>query len=413
MASEAAALADRLCGELRAVRALLPVQEQGASAMARGLAIDRATCQRIVAAISRRATGPESLLQFPGVAGMRHFVAAVARRPEAARDRGVIAAVGAAIDRYEAFLREVGGSQRRLRERIESAHPLGARARGPDDVVAREALFRAAVGLTGRWSEVSAMCHVIRPVPGQPELTESARVRALIGHTAGERALPLEVAETAGLRSTDSGPAFLTLDKAPEIGSTPNSLIEGFCSRPLPRITSHSWGASTVQVVDLPDDHRRAPADIVVGHRAGANARHPATLNPPVGEICAIQNVASRHLIFDTFLHREIARGCFPSLEVHQWMPGVGRHDNARWSTRFPGGPRMELLGQGLGSIATPRYSRYAELVAYLFDKLGWNPAEFVGFRCETSYPIWRAGYCMIFDFDPTGGAPKRPYSAP
>jgi len=40
-----------------------------------------------------------------------------------------------------------------------------------------------------------------------------------------------------------------------------------------------------------------------------------------------------------------------------------------------------------------------------VLDRLGWAASEFVGYRCEVEFPIWRAGYCMLFDFAQPGGA--------
>jgi hypothetical protein len=37
------------------------------------------------------------------------------------------------------------------------------------------------------------------------------------------------------------------------------------------------------------------------------------------------------------------------------------------------------------------------------------EPDEFVGFRCDAEYPLWRAGYCVSFDFTrPEGESPGR-----
>jgi len=68
---------------------------------------------------------------------------------------------------------------------------------------------------------------------------------------------------------------------------------------------------------------------------------------------------------------------------------------------RFPSQPRLELLGYGLDRMHTASYPRQRELATFLFDHLGWDPNDFVGFRCELPHPIWRAGYCMSFEYIP------------
>ena len=119
----------------------------------------------------------------------------------------------------------------------------------------------------------------------------------------------------------------------------------------------------------------------------------------------------ARRLIFDVYLHREIARRCIPSIEAHLWNSSAGQQGLWRWSTRFPRGPRLLLLGTGLGNAEAERIPGHAALTAHVFERAGWDPTEFVGYRCDVEYPIWRAGYCMLFDF--TGNElPDRPADA-
>jgi len=417
--SEAEQLSRRLHSELRGVIELLPEAERGASAMSRSLEIDRATCQRIVGATARPDATPETLVQLPGVQGLRQFITAVERRPldQAGAER--LAATIAAVDRFESLLIELGGSQRKLKERLDANKPIsGDGASAPhgaaDDPNAREILFRAAANMTGRWSAATLSVNIIRPMPGDSPMTEGARIHGLVGHCWRDQAVPLEIGQTASLRSSDEGPAFATLDTTPASGSTPGSLLPEFCSTPLPRVISRTVGPRVVHVIDTDDrpdpGSGREPIDIITAHRATNPDRHPATLKPPVGEVWSLQNVATRRLVFDTFLHRDIARRCIPSLELHLWTPDVIRHGSNRWSTRFPGGPRLEVLGPGLRAVQTAAYERYPELLTHVFARLGWDSEEFVGYRCEVTFPVWRAGYCMLFDFSgneiaPVGGA--------
>jgi hypothetical protein len=108
----------------------------------------------------------------------------------------------------------------------------------------------------------------------------------------------------------------------------------------------------------------------------------------------------ARHMVFDVLLHREIACRCIPSLELHLWSPEPSGQHRARWSTRFAGGPKLEMMGAGLERAATRAYPRYTELAAHVMEKQGWNPRELIGYRCEVAYPLWRGGYCMSFDFE-------------
>jgi hypothetical protein len=402
--AEAELVARRLHEELRGAVNQLSDADRGASAMSRALKIDRATCQRIVGTVMRGCADVSSLVQLPGVLGLRQFIEAMGRQSGSNAEQ--LAACAAAVDKFESLLGDLGGSQRRLKERLQAGELARLQGReqpayvGADDPGARETLFRAAAAVTGRWSETTLTMRVIRPCPSNARMTEELMVRGLLGHAARVEAVPLIMGfdthiDTAGSAS----PAFSTLDARPASGMTPRSLLEPFCSSPLPNVTTRSAGQMLVQVLDLADRENHDPVDIVVANRSAQPEAHPATLRPAIGELWSLITFPSRRLIFDVYLHRDIARRCLPSLEVHLWNPDIRQQGSSRWSTRFPGGPKLELLGQGLSGSASEMYSRHKELTAHVFDEVDWNPADFIGYRCEVVYPIWRGGYCMAFDF--------------
>jgi hypothetical protein len=42
------------------------------------------------------------------------------------------------------------------------------------------------------------------------------------------------------------------------------------------------------------------------------------------------------------------------------------------------------------------------ELTEDMFSRSGLDPDEYVGYRCETAFPVWRLGYRMKFDYSAT-----------
>lgn len=395
-------VARRLHAELRGAINVLPDDDRGASAMARALHLDRATCQRIVGTVTRADADAASLINFPGVLGLRQFVEALAKRKDANAEQ--LAACTAAIDKFEQLLVDLGGSQRRLRERILATDAARLQGReqqayvGADDPKARDTLFRAAALITGRWSHTSLAMRIIRPTPGNAKLTEEVVVRGFIGHVARPEAVPLVVGFN-NQSEPDHSPAFSALDSRPASGSTARSLIDSFCSSPLPKVTSRNAGKMIMQVLDVAEREPTSPLDIVLANRGAKPEAHPASLRPAIGEVWSLVTFPSRQMVFDVYLHRDIARRCIPALEVHLWNPDIHQQGSSRWSTRFPGGPKLELLGQGLSNCGTDAYARHKDLTNHVFTNIGWDGAEFVGYRCHVAFPIWRAGYCMTFDF--------------
>jgi hypothetical protein len=396
---------------------LLPESERGASAMARALEIDRNTCQRIVAATGRGEANAAMLIQLPGIVGLRQFMDAMVRRMPSGDGAAAVAGVGAAVDKFEKLIDQLAGSQRKLRERLEMdklGDGLDSAAPGPSDsLAARRSLFRTAADIVGRWSDTRLSVRIIRPVPEDPMHTENIRMTGHVGHMARAISVPLEVYSSAPeqLVEPDStgGPAFRSLDSLQGVGDTPGFLMQRYCSHPLPRVTSRAAGARVVHAIDEMGTPGQA-SDIFVADRRAGRDKHPATQQPAIGEVSLIMNYPTRRLVLDVFLHRDIARRCIPSLEVHLSPLPSGSMILSRWSTKIPGGPRLELLGQGLEHATTDAYPRHIEMLGSLFSDIGWDSGEFVGYRCDVSYPIWRAAYCVLFDF--SGNELPRPIRA-
>lgn len=409
--AEADLVARRLVSELRPLVEMLPEGDRGASAMSRLLRLDRATCQRLVASVGRGEPGVETLVQLPGILGLRQFIAAVAQRNSSGTGSERIEAARAAVDRFAELIDELGGSQRKLRARL-AAERAGSQAGlisahgGSDDPGVRQALFRAAAAATGRWCDVLVQMVMIHPVAGSPGMTETVHTRGMIGHRARPDAVPLEVGQRMQVIGEEASARH---EHGMSAEPLPGRLVEEFCSRPLPRIVTKTSAGQVIHVVDVAvagsEEHA---ADIVLMQTRQVLDRHPATLDPPIGEVWRLVNMPSRHMVFDVFLHREIACRCIPSLELHLWTPEPVGHVRARWSTRFTGGPKLEMMGPGLERAATAGYPRYVELAAHVMREVGWNPAEMIGYRCELPYPLWRGGYCMSFDF--TGNELGQPH---
>ncbi len=394
-------VARRLRLELRGLLELLPESERGASAMARALEIDRNTCQRIVAATARGDADAQLLVQLPGVMGLRQFLDALAKRFPGMEPEQAIAGGRAAVDRFEQLIDNLAGSQRKLRERLELDREInGAQTPAmPDDVSARRALFRAAVDVVGRWSETRLTMRIIRPVPGDPMHTENIRMTGHVGHVSRPVAVPLEVySGTPENLVEQAGPAFQTLDASQKVGNTPGFLMTKFCTEPLPRVTSRATESRVIHAIDEAAA-RGEPSDIFVADRRAGVDKHPASQHPPIGEVCTIMNFPTRRFIMDVYLHKDIARRCIPLMEVHLASPWAGSALLARWSTRLPGGPRLQLLGTGLSNAGSDAYPRHGEVAREMFDSVGWDADEFVGYRVDVAYPVWRGAYCMLFDF--------------
>lgn len=388
--------------DLRGLLATLPVEAQTASGLARRLQIERTTCQRAVSSANQPVVDTSLVAQLPGVAGLRALVDAVEISWRGAPDiREAARALHAAIDTYAGVVRRTAGSRARLLERLNARETHFAPSYVQHDAHARQ-LFDAAAALTGRRSETWLAVHIYEPTANPDRLTQT-RAYGLIGHTAREDAVPLTFhvfatpvgGEGAATAEPELG-RFEALSDARDRDGVPPQVLRAFSTDPPPIVKTRQPHEFVVQTVE-PSMTSPGGCDLVFGLR-GLMA-HPRLSPPFMEEVWALINFPTRWLLLDVFLHRDVARRCIPGLDVHLWRPDFASSAGERWQTRFATGPRLEALGPGLQQVDSPAYARQRELLRHLFDGRRLDPAEYVGYRCQTAYPLWRTGYRMTFDF--------------
>lgn len=387
--------------ELLAFLAAMPVAAQNASGLSRLLNVERTTCQRTVSAITAPYPGLALAGLLPGTRGIRLLVeAAVAHGIQF--DPEGLKRLDRALSAYDESTKSLAGSRSRLLKRIDrtlaGAAPGSSRS-AEAELAQREALFEGASALTGRSSDVWLAAHIYTPVPGHPEVIAQTRAHGLIGHRAEAHAVPLTF-HIFG-EPTDETRSDLTTFRPLRESRTegvPSELLTEFSTDPVPVVHSAHPDEFIVQTIEpSPDQPETSPIDLIFAMTGGVS--HPATRAVNTEEVWALINFPVRRLLLDVFMHRDLARQCVPGLDVHLWRPDFAQHVGERWQTRFQSPPSLQLLTPGLDRAQTSAWGRYTELLRTLFAAKGLNPSDYVGFRCDTAYPIWRTGYCIAFDF--------------
>lgn len=390
--------ARRLTAEMARVVRTLPDHAQNASGMARHLGIVRTTCQRLVSALQEPEPTPETLVRLPGVQGLRQLLDAVRAR---GGDEAELAAAGAAVDRFEELLRDLGGSQSRLAERLEAAVLPAEEGRSLADEQAREALFQAAAQVTGRACETIVSLYAFMEAPREddpdgPDVLHRAFANVMHRSVLTPGGMPMVF--QSGNTLAREGEGLAMLDRTPARGSTPSALLDRFTTQPLPAIVTRGSGEAISQVVDPARADPDRPFDVAVASRGVSPVLRPETGRPSLDEIWSLANCPARRMVLDVWLHEAMERRYRPSLACRMWMPGLTTPGEDPWVSRLPHQPRLTLLGRGTDLVATEHYARQRELTEHLFERLGWDAGAFVGFRCEVRFPIWRSGYCMSFE---------------
>lgn len=404
----------RLHDELRSLLAEMPADARTASGLSRHLNVDRTTCQRAVSVAREPYRGPQVIANLPGIPGLRQVADAARDSADGRPTDAVLGSLEAAIDGYERLIQRLAGSQTKLVRRLSAtpAAPEGPTIAQPQasgdgrwDAYAQQ-LFESAAELTGRYSEIWLAIYAYQPHPTDPDRLSVSRVYGLIGHRARADAVPLVIHNfsSPNRRADKDGPAeeirrgFKHLDEREiEAGTSPEVVIPEFTSSPLPLVSSKQPGAFLVQSIDVDGETNGGPFDLILGSRD--TTPHPRTQSPAVEETWAMINFPVRRLLFDVYLHQDLATRSIADLDVHLWRPDFASAAADRWQTRFARPPKLVMLGRGIDGSASPAYERHAELTRLFFEQTREDPEAFIGHRCEVTHPIWRTGYCMTFDF--------------
>lgn len=392
--AEAGKVASRLHAELGRAIGGLPEHAQHASGMARHVGVLRATCQRVVQAVHEGGSAG-MLAKLPGVEGLRQFV-------EGLRGAGIPAAdvesTLSAVEAFERLITLTGGSQAKLVERLSRTSAPVSREGGLAGVEDRESLYWSATRVTGRRCRVSLSVYAFRPSPEDPGVLERALAKGLIGSLSTPGGLPV-VLSSGNTLATGREPSETTLDRSSEMrGRTPEAILPEFTTDPLPMVTSRGRNGTLFQVIDEQASAAGEPIDVVTALRASAPMFDPQTGRPSLDAVWSLVSCPSESLILDVYLHQEMERRYRPAIEALLWKPGLDITEDERWTIRLPHQPKLQLLGRGLGGSASELYPRHASMSRSFFEHIGWDPTEYIGFRCELRFPIWRAGYCMSFE---------------
>lgn len=382
----------RLLESIRDFTQSWPIARRNGSQISRELGIDRTTCQRLTM-LARGERSPTAMLDgLPGPRMLRS-VADAAEQAGSPVSQRTLAALRSAIDRFEEMLEPIGGSVSKLRKLL--ARPNGEEAvlgvgSPVGNIQGQELLFSAASVVMGKHSAATTVINLY-----DKHGVDDGRLRILtISGNHGFVAVP-DAAPTVTLFRPD---VDTPSGESPGPG-------RGWQTQPvvLERFTTAKW-----QVLRLNKKGGYAAlAHEILGGEEPADyfmfgsspVPDPSDSPERVKEVWAMLSVPTRSLVFDLYMHESIARRSIVSADVHLWQPNFESDPHGRWHTRLSQTPTIVQLGRGIGRVTAASNPAQAGLVRELFDRAGTDPEEYIGYRCEERFPIWRTGYRFEIDF--------------
>ena len=171
-----------------------------------------------------------------------------------------------------------------------------------------------------------------------------------------------------------------------EIGPDAIGLLRDFCSHPTPEFRLRQ-GRPGFHVHELLNDHlgRSGEVTYFTGDAYRDDTAAPGTEGSNVG-FSKIIDIPIQSYVGDAVIHKSAWGTKPPEVDVSAFrLDGTldyGEQD------RLPMIERAEYLGDGVDAARTPLLPRYAELLTYVIERMGWKPDEFRVFRCLVEYPV-------------------------
>lgn len=409
---------ERLQAELRALVHSFPIEKRAIVDMSRWLSVTRPLCQRLLRAVRHRGDPLTALSYFPGLQGLHQIV-------EAARQRGcdesLVAVASAAVEQYAVLIDKHGSSQTRLLAALATVDlptdNVGRQEVAPLDEAeaARRSAFQSIRVLTRREFQTHFGVYIYRPRTDDPRKMDCMTAMGMIGVRRRPDALPICPTHRfayGDAKELDKADIHVqSVGDAPLATGAPLSVLDRFCSKPLPHVVARQMAGQLPVLID-PDRAAKEPFDVVLGTNFQA-VEHPALHEPRLLDCSLVSEGPSQNLVMSVHLHRSLAQASIPALAAYMVgnrgpiaSPDTGQYDTIsanlaanRWFDRLPDRPRLEHLGMGLEQASCPAYPRLGELAEYLCNSQGWKSDEFVGYQCQVNYPLWGAQYLLSFEF--------------
>lgn len=377
--------------------------------VARELEIDRTLAARIV----RGVKSPVPALVFkevPSPAGLRIFMDACQRTGV---PQQLVDDLGDSVRGFERLIDEFSGGRSELEAALSAWDP-GVRQRA--EHAAKQAIHKAMCTLLGYQTEVMVGSLIVAPSRDDEEALDTVNVLGKFGIRRLRTSSPITV---FGRRQDLPPPP----GKRAEAGSHGNGvetlggevnaqdahayLLREFCTNPLPPLNLFSNAGLKLYTLPEGQPSINRPVDLVGVLRHRADSQRYATPEMKNRWASQVVRIPSRYFVSDVFMHKSAYPDSTPvvTTTLHglatNVRPDVPSFQLDKIDLSIP----IQSLGRGLTDADLRELPRYRSMMATIFDRLGWNPDDFRGYRVRVQYPVPMVAISYWFDL------PERPKS--
>jgi hypothetical protein len=341
------------------------------------------------AATARDPRALASLL--PGRRAMEQFFAAAAQHGVTPKS---IERARAAFERFEQSVARHAGSRDAFETMVSEFCAGNGEdgAAGGSDFKHKRAVFRGASLLWGRQARVGCATMILHPSATEG-LLDQALIRGMIGLRRTRRAVSLH---TTAHRWRVVSPGDPEAPQMPEpldpreTGPESIGLLRDFCSQPLPQFRLHE-SRQGYRSHELVTDNLGLTDEVTYfwGEATRGEWAAPDSVPPPHSwEVTLTKSVDIPLEAYsgDILVHKAIGKIRVPQVQVYAVR--LDGSKELREADLLPLTEKAEYLGDGIDAARTPMIPRYAEMLGYAMERVGWKPEEFRVFRCRVDYPV-------------------------
>jgi hypothetical protein len=386
-------LSEALRADLSALLGALGYAESGPQRLAEALGLDKVLCSRLLRSL-RHLDPLGTLHQLPGPEPLRRFARAAGRR---GAPREQVTRALASVAAFEDFLRHELGDRSSLDALLSAWVP---EARQEFELRRRQSAYKALSQLQG----VSARCSyslVLLHPSAEPGRIDIVWLLGLYGIQRERPGARIKLV-TRRLAPGDASRQPQTLG-GEAVESVEGLRLDSFCDAEPARLEVHRSEQNVRYLLADQGFGKRALHDLLL---AEVNRSEMAATPAPGRRGYVFVEVAppSKLLLFDVLVHRDLYAGLEAQLEIYDtsFEGVVDANDPARQLDRLELHQRLERLdvppaGLNLAEMSCAELPRHAELSQHVFDRLGWAPESFRGYRCRMDYPVYGSQLVVAF----------------
>lgn len=255
-------------------------------------------------------------------------------------------------------------------------------------VQARRMAFRGNSAIWGVQARLTMSTHILAPNVDDPTMVDLILINGL----ADFRALRTDVVWPMFRRAIWGASTQLHSVEGQPVGSRPAEggvpLLHDFCSPDLPELEVVRSEHETVYWLPARDLGRTGEMTCIYASVIRGLGSQYATGTDDRCELETNLVTPAEMLQSDVLAHESLSWAHSPKADVYSLLEQRSSPTATnRGRMRLPIDETSHELGLGLGTMVTQHFPRYREMLSSVFASVGWDPAQFRGFRYTLAHP--------------------------